>query len=61
MKLVVHLEKDSLNTLDELIEVFDDWHPQLRASNFENFFDALDEDTSDYPSPHQDIEPRGMS
>lgn len=62
---MVRLEEETLNTLDELIDVFEDWDSILRASNFEQFADFAD-DTQDNcetecAAPHQDVEPGGMS
>lgn len=62
---VVHSEEETLNTFDELTEVFENWHIQLRVANFERFTDLPDEVQEecepDSSTPHQDYEPGGMS
>ncbi|MEW7006760.1 hypothetical protein [Lentilitoribacter sp. EG35] len=54
-----------MNTFDELTEVFENWHIQLRVANFERFTDLPDEVQEecepDSSTPHQDYEPGGMS
>ena len=62
---MVRLEDESLNTIDELIEVFEDWDAQLRNSNVIHFFNEDDphetDDAASLTAAQHDCEPGGLS
>lgn len=60
IKKMVRLEGETLNTITELMEVFEDWDAQLRDSEFQRLQETDQVNELQHDAP-EDFEPGGMS